>query len=299
MNSLYTLWKGWNDHAAMFLGIGLVAAVAWNWWQWRQDRALALRLHSSAPLPPCTPSPLPKVSVLVAAWNEADMIREHIQSFLELHYPDKELVLCAGGEDGTYQMAQEHGSGGVKVLEQQPGEGKQRALQRCLAHASGEVLFLTDADSLLDDHSFTRTLAPLLSEGEEVATGTSRPLQSQLHLPFVLYQWYIDLFVTARQPEFVSGVKGCNWAVKRTALEQIGGFPGAIQAGTDYYTAKLLLRAGKRIRYVPDSAVSTQYSVTFRSYWRRQSRWVRNLLLHGPKFGAYNEVWSALRTALA
>ena len=67
---------------------------------------------------------LPKVSVLVAAWNEADIIREHIQSFLGLHYPNKELILCAGGEDGTYRIAREQGHTKVKVLEQQRGEGK-------------------------------------------------------------------------------------------------------------------------------------------------------------------------------
>jgi hypothetical protein len=70
--------------------------AAWNWWKWRQDRVLALRLRAQEAEPVQLKS-TPKVSVLVAAWNEADMIREHIESFLRLRYPNKELILCAGG----------------------------------------------------------------------------------------------------------------------------------------------------------------------------------------------------------
>nr|MBC7245830.1 glycosyltransferase [Chloroflexota bacterium] len=307
MNPLYTLWASLNYQSAGLLAVGLMAVTAWNWWQWRCDRALALRLRPPASSPPSSsayqlPSPsvpLPKVSVLVAAWNEAEMIEQHIQSFLGLQYPDKELVLCAGGPDVTYEIARRYAGEQVIVLEQQPGEGKQRALQRCLEHASGAILFLTDADSLLDDGSFAQTLTPLLHEREDVATGTSRPLRSQLDNPFVIYQWCTDSFVSAKQPKFISGIEGRNWAVKRSALDEIGGFPGEVQTGTDYYMAKLLLHAGHRIRYVRESAIATEYPATFRSLWRCQSRWVRNLLLHGPKFGAYNEAWQALRATLA
>lgn len=314
MDAAQTLWTTLNHYAAGLFVAGLVLAIIWNWLQWQQDRALALRLRTksqqSMPLIPRhsvrseeprddNGETLPKVSVLVAAWNEADIIREHIQSFLGLHYPNKELILCAGGEDGTYRIAREQGHTKVKVLEQQRGEGKQRALQRCWEQATGEVIFLTDADCLLDDAAFNQTLAPVLQAGEHAATGTSRPLEEQLRTPFVVYQWCTDLFVSARRPEFIAGLLGRNCALQRTPLEQIGGFATNVPTGTDYHTAKLLLRAGYRIRYVRDSAIRTRYPATFRSYWRRQSRWVRNLLLHGLRFGAYDEVWQALRTSLA
>ena len=87
----------------------------------------------------------------------------------------KELILCAGGPDGTYHLAKTFTSAQVLVFEQKPGEGKQRALQRCFEQSHGVVIFLTDADCLLEDRVFERTLYPLVVEGKDAATGTWRP----------------------------------------------------------------------------------------------------------------------------
>jgi hypothetical protein len=184
------------------------------------------------------------------------------------------------------------------VLEQAPGEGKQRSLQRCLDQASGEVIFLTDADCLLDDDSFERTLEPLLCAGEQVATGASRPLAQQLLHPFVVHQWCTDLYVQAHQAEWSNGLLGRNCALRRDVLEGMGGFVAEVRTGTDYYLAKLLLQAGRRIRYVRDSVMATRYPETVRTYWRKQSRWVRNLMVHGPTFGVLAEVRQAQRTGM-
>lgn len=288
--------------------LSLTAVALWNWQRWRADRALALRLRADwqhvpllpgtpAPLHPGSPAPLLRVSVLVAAWNEAEMIRQHIASFRGLRYPHKELVLCAGGVDGTDRIAREHEGEGVTVLEQEPGEGKQRALRRCLAEAKGEIVFLTDADGVLDDDSFERTLAPLIVGGEAVSSGTVQPLRQQLGLPFVIHQWCTQLYTLACAPDHAPGLQGANCALRRDALERAGGFALDVRTGTDYHLAKRLLQLGYRIRLVRDSLAQTRYPDTYSSYWRRQSRWVRNLMLHGPGFGDVPLIRAAQRTA--
>jgi cellulose synthase/poly-beta-1,6-N-acetylglucosamine synthase-like glycosyltransferase len=254
--------RAWLDARAGWLflaGLGIVAA--WNWRRWRRDRALAMRLRGQKPAPVRLKS-TPKVSMLVAAWNEADMIREHIESFLRVRYPNKELILCAGGQDGTYEIALQYAGGQVVVLEQRAGEGKQCALQRCFERATGEMVFLTDADCLLDDESFTRTIAPLLGDSECVTTGMSRPLQGQQDRPFVIYQWCVDTYAAAKHGKYVSGIKGTNCAIRREALEAIGGFQIEAHTGTDYHLSKRLLSAGYKIRYVPNSINETEYSQT-------------------------------------
>ena len=292
-------WRQRLDRGAMPLTLlGLAAVAAHNWRQWQRDKSLLAQLKAPEPLPPLEEWPaLPPVSVLVAAWNEATSIEQHIESFLALRYPNRELVLCAGGQDGTYEQALTWAAAQVTVLKQSPGEGKQRALARCLTRAKGSIIFLSDADCLLNDEAVLRILWSLLGEGEDVATGTSRPLRQQ-HNPFFTYQWATDHYVDAHRPRFITGLLGRNCAVSRTALDEIGGFDADVPTGTDYYMAKRLLKSGYRIRYVRDSVVETRYPGTVRSYWRRQSRWVRNLLLLGPAFGAYDEVRQALRTSL-
>ena len=105
----------------------------------------------------------PEVSVLVAAWDEKDSIRDHVESFLALRYPQKRLVLCAGGDDGTYEIADGYAGQNVVVLRQPPGEVKQRTLQRCLDQGARGIVFLTDADCLMTDEAFERTLKPIVS----------------------------------------------------------------------------------------------------------------------------------------
>lgn len=288
-----------NRYAARLFPLGLLAVAAYNWRQWQRDKARLSELGQPEPAPDWRDWPeLPMVSVLVAAWNEAEMIELHIEAFLELSYPNKELILCAGGDDETYEIARLQTRERVAVLEQRAGEGKQGALQRCLSHATGDILFLTDADCLLDDDSFLRTLAPLVVEQEAVATGQSRPLSQQMNSPLIVHQWSTDLYAGSRHGRYVSGILGRNCALRRSVLDRIHGFQASVRTGTDYHMAKLLLQHGYRIRYISDSEPQTRYPDSVRSYWQRQSRWVRNLIIHGPAFGAYDEVRQAFRTSL-
>ena len=95
-----------NRHAGKLLVVGLVGVAFYNWRQWQKDKAFLAVRSEPEPLPPLETWPeLPLVSVLVAAWNESEHIDRHIQSFLALRYPHKELVLCAGGNDDTYERA--------------------------------------------------------------------------------------------------------------------------------------------------------------------------------------------------
>ncbi len=289
--TLKRLAQGANRHAGKLLLLGL-AAVAWhNWRLWQRDRALLARQKEpERPPPKDTGTDLPPVSVLVAAWNEAGVIADHIGSFLHLRYPPRELVLCAGGEDGTYDIAKAYASDQVLVLRQNTGEGKQRALRRCLERATGEIIFLTDADCLIDDEALERTLAPLIHQDEVVATGTSRPLPCQYANPFVLHQWFTQAGATARQGAYVDGMLGRNAALRRGVLGSAGGFEAEVRTGTDYYLAKQILRLGYRIRHVPDSAVETPFPETLTQYRRQHTRWLRNVVVHGLRFGSYSEV---------
>ena len=288
MEGLKALREWLNAQAGWLFLVGLFIATLWNWWKWRQDRALAFKLRDRNP-EPVQLQATPKVSVLVAAWNEADIIREHIEAFLRLRYPNKELVLCAGGEDGTCKIAREYSGEAVIVLEQQPGEGKQRALRRCLERARGEIVFLTDADCLLNDEAFERILAPVVNEGESVATGASRPLSGQRRHPLVLHCWFTDAYGRARWGPYTDGILGRNAALRRDVLDAVSGFEADVRTGTDYYLAKQVLRYGHSIRHVPDSAVETAYPETLGEYQRQQSRWLRNVVMHGLQFGAYGE----------
>jgi cellulose synthase/poly-beta-1,6-N-acetylglucosamine synthase-like glycosyltransferase len=286
-------------HVGKVLLVGLASAAFYNWRLWQRDKEFLAKKGQPEPLPPLeTWMQLPSVSVLVAAWNEADHIERHMQSFLRLRYPHKELVLCAGGIDGTYEIAARHACEDIIVLEQHPGEGKQRALRRGLDQTTGEIIFLTDADCILENEPFERTLLPVSHGVEQAATGSSQPFYEQLSDPFVITQAASQAYSALRGPEYAPGILGRNCAVVRALLLATGALDTPAPTGTDYVLAKELSRAGIRIRQVPHSRIPTEYPIKVQVYMRQQRRWLRNVFHYGWKFGAIDELRLSLQTSL-
>jgi cellulose synthase/poly-beta-1,6-N-acetylglucosamine synthase-like glycosyltransferase len=82
----------------------------------------------------------------------------------------------------------------------------------------------------------------------------------------------------------------------RQAIDQSGGLDFVAQTGTDYQLALRLIASGFIIRFVHTSMVPTEYPETLDVYQQRQSRWLRNLLIYGLRYGAKSDVWATLRT---
>jgi|GEM_PF-1318569 len=290
---LTKLNRSLERHSGKLFGIGLGLVLFRNWRQWQADKVLVAQLRQKqAPLPELTKTP--KVSVLVAAWNEGKTIEAHLLSLLALDYPDLELVICAGGQDNTLQIAQKYNGGRVTVLEQVAGEGKQGALARCYKQSSGEIIYLTDADCLINQNSFKEIIAPLVNEDETVTSGARRPFSEQLNQPFITYQWSQIAYGEARSAGYSSGLYGANAALKRCIIEKTGRFEIEAPTGTDYILGQQVIDVGSKIRFVPESFVETFFEKEFSSYLTQQRRWLLNLLVLGYRFRRPHHYNSAL-----
>lgn len=295
IRQLHSLYRILNCNAQVIGALGLASVVAYNLYQWRRDRALAERLRSErTELPHLNNTP--QVSALVAAWNEGGRIDTHIRSFLALRYPQIELILCAGGSDDTLERARHYASDRVIVLEQHPGEGKQRALAKCYEHATGDIIYLTDADCLFDNEALVRLLAPIINEDEQVTTGGSRPLDLQSGRLLPEYIWASDVVSQSLMPHYVEGLLGRNTALTRDVLICIGGLDFSAPTGTDYQLAKRVVRAGLAVRHVSESVVASAYPTQLGEYRRKQSRWLRNLLIYGPRYGSKGDMLRTVST---
>jgi cellulose synthase/poly-beta-1,6-N-acetylglucosamine synthase-like glycosyltransferase len=291
-----SLFRWLDRHPGSILLAGLAASLAANALAFRRDRRAVRRLKEKPARCELEASP-PLVSFLVPAWNEAPNVEGCIRSILSLRYPNKELVLCAGGRDGTLERCARYAGDGVLVLEQEPGEGKQGALRRCFRHSRGEILFLTDADCLVDDDCVEATLEPLLVDGACAVTGYWQPFQSLTDRPFVAYQWANHLRYQAAMPHWAQTLDGRNSAVRRQALVAAGAFQNEAATGTDYVLSQRLRCAGYRIRAVLASRVQTDYPAGIRAYLQQGSRWYRNRLVQGLRYRQWRDValslWSA------
>ncbi|MEX2426189.1 MAG: glycosyltransferase family 2 protein [Thermomicrobiaceae bacterium] len=297
ISQIRALKRGANLHWPWTFAFGLILVGLFNLRAWKQgQREWSVddgerEVHTPRELPD-----YPKVSVLVAAWNEARHVDNHIDSFLALSYPTIELIICAGGTDDTLRRARKYASESVIVIEQGPGEGKQKALARCLEYASGEIIYLTDADCVFRDDTLISAIAPLIIEGEHAATGSSRPLDYQREMLLPSHLWASEVVVGMRHGRYIDGLLGRNAAVTRDALNNVGGLDFPAPTGTDYHLARRLAANDIAIRYVGTSVVRSEYPETIGEYRSKQSRWLRNLLIYGAQYGAKDDVASTRRT---
>jgi glycosyltransferase involved in cell wall biosynthesis len=228
-------------------------------------------------------SALPPFSALVAAWNEGDLIETHIKSFIDLEQEKSELILCAGGDDDTYEKAKRFESKNVTVIKQKQGEGKQVALRKCLQHASHDLIYLTDADCLFDEISLYCVFEPIISGTYYVSSGASRPFNHVLHLPIVQYQWARDVAGFNRTGTLSKGVFGRNSAITRTCLNNINNFSESVATGTDYHLSKKLRDASIPVKASKHSRVQAEYPTSAMSYLKMWRRWIKNLMIHDPR----------------
>ncbi|MFH1144925.1 MAG: glycosyltransferase [Candidatus Eisenbacteria bacterium] len=121
-------------------------------------------------------SHVPRVSILISAYNENTHIAATLRNKLELDYPPDRceiIVVSDASDDGTDETVTKIAAadGRVRLLRQQPRAGKTAALNRAAAQASGEILVFSDANSLYAPDALRRLMEPFADEAVGYATG--------------------------------------------------------------------------------------------------------------------------------
>ena len=94
---------------------------------------------------------LPTVSLIIAAHNEEKVLREKLENSLSLDYPSDRLeivVASDGSTDATNSIARGYAGRGVVLHEISPRGGKTRALNLAIPKSQGEILVLSDANTM-------------------------------------------------------------------------------------------------------------------------------------------------------
>ena len=103
--------------------------------------------------PPPVPSEWPRVSFIIAAYNEERVIAEKLRNTLALDYPSDRfevIVVSDGSSDSTESIARSFGPQGVVSLHEPPRRGKTAALNRAVKRARGDVVVFSDANNDFD-----------------------------------------------------------------------------------------------------------------------------------------------------
>ncbi len=218
---------------------------------------------------PAVPARFRKLSVIVPVFNERNTVVEIVRRMraVELPLTLEAVVVDDGSTDGTGAvLAQLHDST-VNVVSHPENRGKGAAVRTGLAHATGDLVLVQDADLEYDPADWPRLLAPVLAGKARVVYG-SRFTGERRNM--LLLHWLGNRFLTVVTNVLynttLSDMETCYKLVARDALDGIDLTAERFDFEPEI-TAKLL-RRGERIYEVPISYAGREIDEGKKITWR-------------------------------
>ena len=111
---------------------------------------------------------LPAVSIVIAVFNEEQVIEERIKNCLSLDYPREKveiIVASDGSTDQTNGIVEEYAGNGVRLLAFDGRNGKSFVLNRAIPEAKGSILLLTDSNTFYENDAIGMLSVPKTQPG--------------------------------------------------------------------------------------------------------------------------------------
>ncbi len=241
--------------------------------------ALVHRMKIVRRTPPMPdPATGPLISVLIPCFNEEKVIESSVRRILASNWSKLEvLVLDDGSSDHTAEVVRKAFAAEPRVtLMSFENGGKARALNRGLAKAHGDVIVALDADTLFPSDTLARLARWFVDERVGAVAGNAL-VGNRRNL---ITRWQALEYVTAQNLErralaalgAVTVVPGAVGAWRRSALEQLGGYPDDTLAEDQDLTIAIQ-RAGWRVEFDPEARAYTEAPETVAGLLKQRFRW--------------------------
>jgi ceramide glucosyltransferase len=232
--------------STIFLAMALRAARGFRERIQREESALKM-LRGAAPGGPT----LPKITILKPLHGAEPRLEENLESFFRQQYANFEIIFgCRSADDPAVEVVRRLRERYPQVSatmvfsgEPQWPSAKVWSLEKMMAHATGEVLVISDSDILVEEDFLRRVVSPFADSKVGLVTclyrgipapgvwSTLEALGMSVEMPSGV--------LTAEMLEGMRFALGAVMAVRREALEKIGG----ISCASEYYSDDFVLGA--------------------------------------------------------
>ena len=121
----------------------------------------------------------PSVTLVIAAWNEAEVLERKIINTLSLDYPPGKLqIICItdGSDDDSVDIVQKYPS--INLLHIPYRQGKVAALNRAIQFVDTPIVFFSDANAMLNKEAIRRMTAHFKDAGIGGVAGEKKILKT-------------------------------------------------------------------------------------------------------------------------
>jgi cellulose synthase/poly-beta-1,6-N-acetylglucosamine synthase-like glycosyltransferase len=201
----------------------------------------------------------PFISLLIPAYNEADVIAQKIDNCLALDYPISKLEIllaCDGATDGTARIAKQHpGSARVRIIDFPENRGKIATLNDGVRLAHGEIVVFSDAAAMLYPDS-VRTLVSNFADPEVGAASGKYTVIKADEVDIGKsedFYWKYETFLKVQESELSSTLGGHGHL--HAIRSELYPFPPPGTINDDYIIPVSVLSKGYRAVYEPAAIV--------------------------------------------
>ncbi len=217
---------------------------------------------------------IPKVSIIVAAYNSQDTIEDCLKSILAQNYPKEAfeiIVMDGGSRDGTVKIAEQFPIKVLSIRLNCPA-----AYNYAMKIAVHPVLGFIDADAKVEAEWLNK-LVPHLAEPQvagvsgSIETWNSENLWAR-SIGYELKNRY------RRIGKYTGRVATMNLLLKKAVIEEAGGWDEKLPSQYDTDLGYRVSAKGYKIAYEPTALCYHFNRPTLRAYYRQQLQYGKNTL---------------------
>ena len=233
------------------------------------------RLFGQVPLPPEIDEEfIPAASLVLAAFNEEEVIGERIRNALAMDYPHEKLELVIGSDgstDGTADVVRSYAQPGVRLLDFPSNRGKATVLNDAANDANGEILLMSDANTQVDPEAAANLVRWFADPKVGVVVGRLVLVDSESGQNVDGVYWRYETFLK-RQESSLGALLGANGAIY--AMRKALFVPVPPDTIIDDFVIPLLakLRTGCKIIYDCNAIAREESAPDIASEFRRRVR---------------------------
>lgn len=218
------------------------------------------------------PEQLPSVSLVVAAYNEASCIEEKIANSLALDYLADRFELLIGSDgstDGTDEKVRGCSDKRVR-LSAAARAGKTSVLNRCIPSATGDIIVLSDANTMIDAAAVKKLVRHFSDPDVGAVCGRlklyNKTKKDYEESAYWAYESLIKLYEGKRGA--VMGANGGLYAIRRRLFTALP--PSTIV--DDFVIPLRILENGYKVVYDSEALASEETTEDYEREFGRRAR---------------------------
>ncbi len=231
------------------------------------------------------PESYPFVSIIVPAFNEAEVIDSSLSSLLELRYPYYEIIAVDDGStDGTYEMMKkfEGNHFGVRVSAfRKENSGKADTLNYGIRRSKAPIVVCMDSDSRVTPEALRYAVSHFRDPDVGAVAGNVKVInRHNIWTKLQALEYIEGLNIVRNAQAFwrtVNVIPGPMGIFRRTAIERTGGYDSDTFAEDFDMTVKILAD-GWKIDYEPKAIAYTEAPEELLDIIKQRYRWCRGIL---------------------